>query len=60
MCPDLLFVTFKHTDVLVAGPFIQEEKDLTLKWRGSRNQEIIDINETKKQQRKVLYAGKDF
>lgn len=60
MCPDLLLVTFKYTDVLVAGPFIQEEKDLTLKWCGSRNQEIIDINETKKQQRKVLYVGKNF
>ena len=53
--PDLLFVTFKYADVLVAGPFIQEEKDLTLKWRGSRNQEIIDLQETIKQGKKVLH-----
>ena len=33
----------KQIDYLIAGPFIEEEKDLTLKWRGSRNQEIIEI-----------------
>lgn len=38
-----LDITFKYTDYLIAGPFIQEQKDLTLKWRGSTNQEIIDI-----------------
>lgn len=27
-------------DVLVTGPFKKEEKDLSLPWRGSRNQEI--------------------
>lgn len=29
-----------NIDVLVDGPFIQEEKDISLKWRGSRNQRI--------------------
>lgn len=55
MHPDLLFVTLKYTDVLITGPFIQEEKDLTLKWRGSRNQEIIDVQKSLKEKRKVLY-----
>lgn len=32
-----------NTDVLVDGPFILEEKSLTLKWRGSRNQRVIDV-----------------
>ncbi len=32
-----------QTDVLVDGPFIAEEKSLTLKWRGSRNQRVIDV-----------------
>ncbi len=36
-----------NTDVLVCGPFIQEEKDLTLAFRGSRNQRIIDLNKTR-------------
>ena len=30
-------------DVLVDGPFILSEKDLTLPFRGSRNQRIIDV-----------------
>ena len=29
-------------DVLVDGRFIEEEKSLTLKWRGSENQRVID------------------
>lgn len=33
-------------DVLVDGPFIAEEKDLTLKFRGSRNQRVIQMKET--------------
>lgn len=35
----------EHTDVLVAGPFIEEEKDLSLKWCGSRNQQVIYMSE---------------
>ena len=31
------------TDVLVDGPFIYAERTLSLKWRGSRNQRIIDV-----------------
>lgn len=30
-------------DILVDGPFIQEERDLTLKFRGSRNQRILSM-----------------
>ena len=54
--PNLLFVTLKYADILITGPFIEEEKDLTLLWRGSRNQEVIDLQETRKQGRKVLYV----
>lgn len=28
-------------DVIIDGPFIEEKKDLTLKWRGSSNQRIL-------------------
>lgn len=31
------------TDYLVDGPFIQEERDLTLEFRGSRNQRFISM-----------------
>ena len=30
----------KNVDILVAGPFIQEKRDITLPWCGSRNQKI--------------------
>lgn len=34
-------------DVLVDGKFIEELKDISLKFRGSSNQRIIDINKTR-------------
>lgn len=34
-------------DILIDGPFIVDQKDLTLKFRGSRNQRIIDMNKTR-------------
>ena len=36
----------QECDVLVDGPFIDEQKDLSLKWRGSTNQRIINIKES--------------
>lgn len=32
-------------DVLIDGPYIEEERDITLEMRGSRNQRIIDLTE---------------
>jgi len=32
-----------YLDVLVDGPFVMEKKDLTLRFRGSSNQRIIDV-----------------
>ena len=32
-----------HLDVLVDGPFIQEKKNLSLRFRGSENQRLIDV-----------------
>ena len=35
-------------DVLVDGRFIEEYKDIALRFRGSRNQRLIDLNETRR------------
>lgn len=32
-----------YVDVLIDGPFIEELKDISLKWRGSSNQHIINV-----------------
>lgn len=32
-----------YLDVLVDGPFVEEKKDLSLRFRGSSNQRIIDV-----------------
>ena len=35
------------TDLLIDGPFVQAKKDLTLSFRGSSNQRLIDMNKTR-------------
>lgn len=36
-------------DVIVDGPYIEEQRDITLKFCGSKNQRLIDVKETLKQ-----------
>ena len=45
----------QECDILVDGPFIDEQKDLSLKWRGSTNQRVIDIKESLASGRVVEY-----
>lgn len=42
-----------YLDVLVDGPFIEERKNLSLRFRGSDNQRLIDIPQTLKQKQIV-------
>lgn len=42
------------TDILVDGRFLIEQRDLTLQFRGSQNQRVIDMNETRKKGDVVL------
>ena len=46
----------KQCNVLVDGEYIDEQKDLTLKWRGSKNQNCIDVKQSLAQNKLVLYC----
>lgn len=45
------------TDILVDGPYIQAERDLTLPYRGSSNQRVIDLGKSRQEGRIVLYRS---
>jgi anaerobic ribonucleoside-triphosphate reductase activating protein len=53
--PKLNYI-FQNIDYLIEGPFILEERDITLKWRGSRNQRIIDMKQTLLDKEVKLYT----
>ena len=44
-------------DVLVDGPFVQEQKDLNLRFRGSANQRILNVPVSIKARAPVLWDG---
>jgi anaerobic ribonucleoside-triphosphate reductase activating protein len=57
-----MFENYPHTkelislfDVVVDGRFIEELKDITLKFRGSSNQRVIDVKASLEQNKVVLY-----
>lgn len=41
---------------MVDGPFIMKQRDITLRFRGSANQRIIDVQESIKKGETVLYG----
>ena len=42
-------------DVLVDGPFVEQQHDISLRFRGSANQRLIDMNETRLRRELVLW-----
>lgn len=44
-----------NVDVLVDGPFVEALKDMTLRFRGSSNQRIIDVDSSRKAGKIVLW-----
>lgn len=44
-----------YLDVLVDGPFIQEKKNLSLRFRGSENQRLIDVQASLKAKEIILW-----
>lgn len=45
-----------NVNVLVDGEYIDEQKDLSLKWRGSKNQHVIDVKQSLAQNKTILYC----
>lgn len=45
-----------NVDILIDREYIDEKRDITLKWRGSSNQRVIDIKQTLTQNKIVLYC----
>lgn len=43
-------------DVLIDGRYINTQRDVTLKWRGSRNQRIINVQKTLQKKKVVLWC----
>lgn len=51
---ELLAGIMKYTDVLVDGEFVEELKDISLPFRGSSNQRIINVQESLKQNKVII------
>lgn len=51
----VLIMLSEFTDVLVDGRFELDKKDLTLQFRGSSNQRLIDLPKSVKEERIVLW-----
>lgn len=49
----------RRLDILVDGPFIEEKKDLRLKFCGSSNQRLIDLRKTEAAGEIVLWKGEE-
>ena len=53
--PDILAL-LREGDFLVDGPYIQAQRDLTLRFRGSQNQRILDLPQSLEQGEGILAA----
>ena len=50
-----IFEIMKYIDVLVDGPFVESQRDITLPFRGSLNQRVILVQESLAADEVILY-----
>ena len=50
----------KYIDVLVDGQYVDELHNFLLKWCGSANQRVIDVQKSLKENKVVLYEKNEF
>ena len=50
----------KHIDYLIDGEYIDNLRDTNLKWRGSSNQRVIDVQKTLQNNKVILLGGNDY
>lgn len=46
----------RKADVLVDGPYMEEQADRKIMWRGSANQRVIDVRESLKNDKVILHC----
>ena len=56
-CLDITAEILSLTDILVDGRFVEEKKQLGLRFRGSSNQRIIDMNKTRESGELTIWEG---
>lgn len=56
-CLDITAQLLSYVDILVDGRFVEEKKRLGLRFRGSENQRIIDMNKTREAGEIVIWDG---
>ena len=53
----LRFNLLREIDVLVEGRYIDSQRNISLKWRGSNNQRVINTKESLKQNKIILHCN---